>query len=803
MDKRFMISGVKRKTTAVESTYRFFQTIDLIISHLKREADKKIIFALIHTAPTLRSLLIATAAVHLYHYMGIKVQESLESNKFTFDSTKELELKEKKILIEEVDSFLKTSFELEGSIFNNIIDLENLFLTLLIEERTGDLQQTQRVKKINDIETQIERELLNIISKFPSFYFYDFIGDLIGLNDIIKREILEESAGLKSTSIEMEKKLEKEDKEDKYIEVSTLNRLIERMQKQFEFKSYKELQVQTMPIRMIKKRILEHEFNKFPISVPGLRNYLEGNNLKKRIIRSIESAFKVNINYEQFEEKILSELKSELIKQFKTNPNDFIYFLQSLYESSFEDIIFLINKRGIKDILHLINVDYELVENVKKNMIRYNIKEQDLIALNDKKKNLINLAKKSLCNLKFPFLENIIAKFGNFTEFNLLKILYRNDVELEELWKILEKTLGFSINDLREFVRKKQIIDKNFFQDLGLSNYSQIILLNDFDKILNNLVKDLFYFILSKILRQLSRIIELYGIISNDKALFISALKRAGKTIDIEDWAQIKLEELSIERLIKRQNELVVVFNANNQVFLVNGFILSRLTNTSLEESIFELKNEDSYIYKEILPLKLKADLISPISYCIAYDLIKRFESFEKVEKEKVDIATEAEKKIEKDKKIEIRKIQEENTLNWIERKITSTLMGINRPGLNPRQFYWQKKDTKIATEQIIIHSRLKGGCFNRFYEFYHFAVEKIKSHMVNMNLPNYDRIKSDVSAIIDRILSERLGHAPNSVEIDKILDGERYEIAKEIVKKIGVLLDDAAYLKFKKKPKK
>jgi hypothetical protein len=676
-------------------------------------------------------------------------------------------------------------------------------LTLLIEERTGNLQQTQRVKKTNDIKTQIERELLNIISKFPSFYFYDFIGDLIGLNDIIKREILAESAGLKATSIEMEKKLESEDKEDKYIEVSTLNRLIEKMQKQFEFKSYKELQVQTMPIRMIKKRILEHEFNKFPISVPGLRNYLEGNNLKKRIIRSIEGAFKENINYEQFEAKILSELKSELIKQFKTNPNDFIYFLQSLYESSFEDIIFLINKRGIKDILHLINVDYELVENVKKSMIRYNIKEQDLIALNDKKKNLINLAKKTLCNLKFPFLENIITKFGNFTEFNLLQILYRNDVELEALWKVIEKTLDVSINDLREFVRKKQIIDKIFFQDLGLSNYSQIILLNDFDKILNNLVKDLFYFLLSKILRQLSRIIELYGIVSNDKALFTSALKRTGKTIDNEDWAQIKLEELSIERLIKRQKELVVVFNANNQVFLVNGFILSRLTNTSLEESIFELKNEDSYIYKEVLPLKLKADLISPISYCIAYDLIKRFESFKEVEKEKVEIATEAEKKIEKDKKIEIRKIQEENTLNWIERKITSTLMGINRPGLNPRQFYWQKKDAKIATEQIIIHSRLEGGSFNRFCEFYHFAVEKIKSQMVNMNLPNYDRIKTDTSAIIDRILSERLGHAPNSVEIDKMLDGERYEIAKEIAKKIGVLLDDAVYLKFKKKPKK
>ena len=94
-----MISGVKRKSTAVESTYRFFQTIDIIISHLKRKADKEKIFELISENPNLRSLLIATASVHLYHYMGIKVQESLDSNQLTIDSTQQLQLREKQILL--------------------------------------------------------------------------------------------------------------------------------------------------------------------------------------------------------------------------------------------------------------------------------------------------------------------------------------------------------------------------------------------------------------------------------------------------------------------------------------------------------------------------------------------------------------------------------------------------------------------------------------------------------------------------------------------------------------------------------
>ena len=182
------------------------------ISHFKRDADKQKIFELIKKNPTLNTLLISTAAIHLYHYIGIKVHEIEESNQFSYDSTRELELKEKRILMEEVDALLKNSFNLEIDLLNKIIDLEDLFINLLIDERAPGFQETQRVKRISDIESQIERELLEIISKYPSFYFYDFIGDIIGLTNEMKREIIEESSAFKDLSIELEKKLEKKKK---------------------------------------------------------------------------------------------------------------------------------------------------------------------------------------------------------------------------------------------------------------------------------------------------------------------------------------------------------------------------------------------------------------------------------------------------------------------------------------------------------------------------------------------------------------------------------------------------------------
>ena len=109
MGEGFMISGVKRKTTAVESSFRFFQTVDLIISHFKREADRNKIFELSGRNTNFSDLLIATATIHIYHSLGIRVEKLLDREKFTFDSTKNLELSEKKVIVEEVDSLLKNS----------------------------------------------------------------------------------------------------------------------------------------------------------------------------------------------------------------------------------------------------------------------------------------------------------------------------------------------------------------------------------------------------------------------------------------------------------------------------------------------------------------------------------------------------------------------------------------------------------------------------------------------------------------------------------------------------------------------
>ncbi|MCK4369843.1 MAG: hypothetical protein KAW03_02135 [Candidatus Lokiarchaeota archaeon] len=797
-----MISGVKRKTTAVESTFRFFQTVDLIISHFKREADKNKIFELISQKTNFNDLLIATATIHIYHSLGIRVQKLLDMDKFTFDSTKNLEIAEKKILIEEVNSILKNSLNLEVNLLNKIIDLENKFISFLIEVRNEKTQEIQKEQMIKDIEVQIEQELQEIIRNYPPFYFYDLIGDLIGLSNEIKKEILEETAAFKDISVELEKKLELEEKEDKFIELATLDRLIKKTQTDFEFKSYKELQIEAMPVRMIKRKVLDFNLDRFPISIPGLNTFIEANNLKKDLIKKIEDGLKEKIDYDQFELKILNFLKFVLIKKLKKNPNDFIYFLQCINECGFDDIIYTLQKYGVYNILHFFNVDEDLAEKVKRNMVRYNIKKLDIVSLNDNKKNLIFVAKKALSQLNFQDLRDIVDESNATSEFGLLNLINQDIDKYPNLSRILEEKTGTTINNLRQYIRKKQAIDKVFLDELKLKNYSQLLFILEFDEIINELAKDIFFYILSKILRQLSRIIELYLKVSNDRSLYLLALKKIDGTTDSEDWIKIKLEELIIKRLNRRQEELVTVFNANNQPFLVNGFILARLMEISLKEASSELKNKPSPIYEDIAQLKLKSDLISPISYCIGYDIIKRFEKFEEIRKSEVERIIESKEKEKEEKAKKLREEQELSTLNWIERRITSSLMRINSPGINPNQLYWQEKDTKIATDNIKLHSELRGDPVELISQFFNFAMEKIRNFTSEIKLPDNEKIMEIVNNIIEKTLMKRLGKIPTAEQKRNLIDGERYEIGNQIAIKIGRLLDKALYTKFKSKQK-
>ncbi|MHA1732708.1 MAG: hypothetical protein ACTSU5_12255, partial [Promethearchaeota archaeon] len=304
------------------------------------------------------------------------------------------------------------------------------------------------------------------------------------------------------------------------------------------------------------------------------------------------------------------------------------------------------------------------------------------------------------------------------------------------------------------------------------------------------------------------------------------AFKRIFETKEYEKWVAVKLEDLIINRIMKRQGELVTIFSVPKDPLLVNGFILAHLTDRSLQEAIRMLKDEESPVYSPVASLSLPNEVISPVSYVFAFDLMKRFELHEQIRKLKVEHAIFEKEQKETKLREEIKQKQEANTFNWIERKITTSLMRVTSGSINPNQLYWSDKDTKIASEAVKRHCELQnaflcpkcgkelgegekcdedgelaveGKPIDLFAQFFKFCQDKIKSLYERTRVQSFTDIRDGfITDYIKDALQQRLKKLPGDDDLNKMIDGERLEVARRVSKKIGKLLDGALYKKFR-----
>jgi len=309
-----------------------------------------------------------------------------------------------------------------------------------------------------------------------------------------------------------------------------------------------------------------------------------------------------------------------------------------------------------------------------------------------------------------------------------------------------------------------------------------------------------------------------------DKNLILLGLKRVMTLEGTDQWVLVKIEELIIERLMQRQKEFATIFNADNNAVLVNAFILARYLDIRLEDGEKILKEDPSPIYEDIIDISLPNDLISPISYIIALDLLNRMKESMEIKKLKYEQNVEAKTTKTEQKKQEVKRDQESSTLNFIEKKITSTIMVIRNGAINPAGLYWSEKDQKMAMDNIKMHSELKNrlictecgedvsqnSCsthsnnkktatvLDLFSQYYGFSLNRIKELWPTLKIPSYEEIHAEVLDWMNEIMKRRLRTDITDANADQIIEGERVQIAQKIAQAIGEYLDKAIYKKFK-----
>ncbi len=805
-----MINAIRKKSTAEESAKGIFQTSNLIVSHFKRDKELKEIIKLTGDTNTLSKLLIASSVIHAYHYLGVKTINSLDIE-VSVEESEKIELMEKKELYKEIEDLASDSIEYELKLLLKSLEYEEEIVSIMKDRNEYDDKFLEKLKN------NFEEELTEIINKYPIVCVYDFIGSLVGFRDSIKSQLIEEASAVKPTSIEIEKRLILEANVDRYIELSTLQRLYEQMQKRFEFRTVKDLRNEIYPIKKITATALDHNLNKYPISIQGLEAVLDAIRFKKSLYSEFISANAEKINYEQFEDRLLQKIQSALLEQLKKGTARCIYYIQNLLDTNGQGIFDLLNRYGITDLDALAifaKIDRASLLNTFKAL---NISKSDFLVLS-KKPNTFDKLEEALNELK--------RKNKTVTKKSILELIVSQKPYEVEYVKDACKILGETYESIINLYNKYQVINQIIKSVLSIGGMNWLILIFDFDSIMENLSRIIYYSIFSSVCKQMSRILEVYIKINEDKSILLLGIKKVLEGKDESDWVRIKIEELLIQRIMKRQSELAAVFNAENDPFYVNGYILARLIDSNIKLIIDDLKNKPSMCYEGIKEIALPGNIISPVSYPLAYEVFRKFTLNHELDKMKVEEITVQNKEAEDEKKKIIKSKQEEKTMDWIEKRIVQSMMIITREGINPTNLYWDdEKDLKLCMNAIKSHSELKekticpkcgtgienGTCKNHsdtpgnkdsfidlVAQFYFFSMQKIVELSQSKKSIEYGEIRAEVKQISTEVLKQRLKREPNDDDFNKTIEGERLQIAKGVAENIGIALNKALNKKFK-----
>lgn len=808
------VSGVRRSSNAEEGARRFFQTTNLIINHFKRDSDKNFIYKLTGTTNNLVNLLVGSSAVHLYHYLGIRTKSS-EEELSNIQNSENLENAQKKELFNEFNSLLGQALQFEIDLSHIALQYEQQILDFLIAHNN-----VMDDKFILSLKDQIEEHLVSAMNKYPVVLFYDHIGDLTGLTDVVKQDILKETAGLKVTSLDLEKDLVKEEQGDKYIEISTLNRLVEKMKKDFEFKSMKDLKMETFPIRKILSKILTYQSNIYPISSRAIQAYRRACEVKMSFNRKFLASLQNPIEYSSFETNFIEDIITKIKEETKNGPQILVYWLQNLLETSFEDIYELLSRYGVIDLTSFCDLHRINHTAFEKEMRLFNISKMDLLALN-RTENEFDLLEQKMNVMKK---KNLVV-----CERSIREIIATQKVHEMNYLREACQELKIDYDHILNLYQKEMLLKGPLAQKYGFSWLNQFLYLFDLPDIYQNLGRFIYFSIFAKNCRQIARILETFIKTKEDKGLYLLGIKRILDIKEVEEWVPIKIEELMIERLKIRQNELTTIFNAENNAFLVNAFIVARLFDIPLNIATDQLKKERCTIYGDDIDLPLPQDTVSPVSYIIALDIVNRLKSGQEMKQTQKEQIQESNAEQREKQHDEIKKVQESSTLNWIEKKITATMVSVKSSNLNPTSLYWSEKDGKIAVENLKLHSELKDRkicteCGNDitqspcvqhqmtkekraspldlFCQYYIFALSRIQTLSSKVKIPPYQEIGPEILAWMNEAMNRRLRKEITAEDADKIIEGERIEVAKKIAQSIGEYLDKALYKIFKEQLK-
>ncbi|WP_457556584.1 hypothetical protein [Candidatus Harpocratesius sp.] len=803
-------SVIIKPSTAEESTQKYFQTIQLILTRFKRASNREEIYKLTTKENTLSNLLVGACAIQCYHYLGIRTQpkESMISRELNENLQ---EIQEKKDLFDEITLLFNDMLTKELDILLSFSNFELQIMENLLDQ--AGMQDFLLEKHGRE---HIKDFIYETFQIYPDIIWLDIIGKNIGYLSSIKDSISQAGTKIRATSIDLEQELVSDGGNEKYIELSTIQILLNRLKENFKFKSLKEIHINPEILESLTDSILQFQSANVPRNRKALTQYLIGIKFRIAFFEKLKLANNQKVNFEKLEQTLKEWIIQQIKEKAVNDIGNFKFFLQKILDFNSNQVKSFLKRYGFDDLQLFGEIQSIDSKKFLHDIMLNQLTKEDFVQFNFYLSKLEKVQR---------YIDEIYTKNQLKGSKLIAEILKNNDeFEIEILHQACDLA-KVDYTQLKSIFMKKLIISSSIQPKYPLSGeIENYIFVFDIDRINNMIAEEIFFNLFSDICVQIARIYESYVKVKKDKSVILLGLKRIFDSSEEENWVRIKIEELIIHRLIKRQQELAFIFDIENDSFLINAFIYARLFDCNIQDAIKIFTDEPALFFSDVGKIKFKKENFSPRSYVFAYEILERFKTSRiAIRKERIEI-----KKVEKEKEqAKRKKISEEqqlSTFNWIEKKITSALISVSAITVNPTSIYWTEKDNRLALESLLIHAKLshrricmicgkdtttnscqehsdsseKATPLDLISQYYYFALSRIQELWSKIKIPTFEEIHSKVKEIMEEETISRLNQPMTRDLSTQILDGELRNVGLRIVKKIGKQLDKAIYKKFK-----
>ncbi|MHA1734904.1 MAG: hypothetical protein ACTSV8_00865, partial [Candidatus Thorarchaeota archaeon] len=658
--------------------------------------DRQILASIAGDERPLEDLLSFFASFYVYNYQGLRLF-SPDSESSSPDRKTDLEREERRQLELEIRQLL-------GNTFREEVDVARLvseFFVTVCDELGPSASMPQPPDRLRDLVVEF---LSKISSDYSPNASMDFINAITGWGAEFRHDLYTKASGLKESALTLRDELIREHEEE-IIEISTLKRGIVRIRGQLTYL--------TAPLRAedlspdVLDSIVRSAWENICARGQRLAALKIAHEIRMSLLDFVEEYVDTPTTLERMEQELAKKASEVFGQALIDNPGLAYSIISAFVGLPEEDVKAALRQKGLRDPVELgralMETEYEEsvseqkepeiskeeLENIERSMLMLEKIEK---ALNGPVKGMLRAR-----GLRAAELEKIGIDLLTKDESTLVGIERQVLAELRKKVRVPPPDEMQRLIDLRARVQSGEI------GGLEATSATEMIQRRVQNEAVNSLRLDLVWHLMIGVMTNVARVVETYLRSKHDLLRIRAVLKSIYEETEME--LQYLREEILIDLLSLRIYEMKCV-HPELDAPTVCAWLHARLSNKSFTAAKDELLSTPSPVYEGIVEASLALDRLEFNNYAIAYDVMHRFLTRQRLAKARREELALEEKRREQEMLLQRRKSL--NVLNFIYTKAHTVFRVIGRVGT--RGLEWGPSDDMKCANLLAFYIQTNRG---------------------------------------------------------------------------------------------